>query len=256
MLRIILCGCCGRMGKSVSQKVSEGSSAKIVAGVDIASSGGTDYPVYSNILDIHEEADVIVDFSHHGAVGAISGFAAQRSLPVVFCTTGYNEEELEVIKSLSTKTAVFRSANMSLGVNVLLELCRKAAKVLGDSFDIEITEMHHNQKLDAPSGTALLLADGINEALDNKAEYVYDRHLRRERRPKNEIGIHSLRGGTVVGEHSVIFAGNNETLTLSHSATSREVFAQGALKAAAFVAGKAPGMYNMDDLIKESLSKA
>ena len=251
MLKIILSGCCGKMGRSIAARLKNSADAMISAGVDVAAEKYSSFPVYSTILDVTEDADVIVDFSHHSAVGAIAGYALSRAVPVVFCTTGYTPEELQVIEKLSAGIAVFRSANMSLGVNVLLALCRQAAGILGDSFDIEITEMHHNQKLDAPSGTALLLADGINAVSDGRYEYVYDRHLKREKRTSSEIGIHSLRGGTVVGEHSVIFAGANETLTLSHSALSREVFAEGALKAAAFLVGKAPGLYSMDDLVGE-----
>jgi 4-hydroxy-tetrahydrodipicolinate reductase len=185
-------------------------------------------------------------------VGSICEYCIDKNICVVFCTTGYTEDELELIKQTSKKIAVFRSANMSLGINVLNSLCKKAAEILKDSFDIEIVEMHHNQKLDAPSGTALLLADSIKTVVED-AEYVYDRHLERKKRSKNEIGIHALRGGTVVGEHSVIFAGPNETVTLSHSALSREVFASGAIKAAAFLKGKSAGLYDMDCLINEVL---
>lgn len=250
MLKIVLSGCCGKMGRNVAARIKN-SDKLISAGVDVAAEKYSSFPVYSSIFDVTEDADAVIDFSHHSAVGSIARFALERCLPVVFCTTGYTPEELKVIEKLSESIPVFRSANMSLGVNVLLALCRQACGILGDSFDIEITEMHHNQKLDAPSGTALLLANGINAASNNRYEYVYDRHLKREKRTRSEIGIHSIRGGTVVGEHSVIFAGNNETLTLSHSALSREVFADGALKAASFLVGKGPGLYSMDDLVGE-----
>ncbi|MBQ9545608.1 MAG: 4-hydroxy-tetrahydrodipicolinate reductase [Clostridia bacterium] len=253
MTKIILSGCCGKMGRSIAARLKNSTDIMICAGVDIAAEKYYSFPVYSTILDVAEDADAIVDFSHHSAVGAISEFSKLKKIPVVFCTTGYTPEEIGVIENLSKEIAVFRSANMSLGVNVLLGLCKRTVGILGDGFDIEITEMHHNQKLDAPSGTALLLADGINSASGGKYEYVYDRHLKRAKRTTNEIGIHSLRGGNVVGEHSVIFAGNNEILTLSHSALSREVFADGALKAAAFIASKAPGLYSMDDLIGDLL---
>lgn len=252
MLKIILSGCCGRMGRSISHQLKDDQDVKIVAGVDISAEKYSDFPVYSTIFDVTEDADVVIDFSHHSAVGSICEYCIEKNIPVVFCTTGYTEDELDLIDQTSKKIAVFRSANMSLGINVLNNLCKKAAEILKDSFDIEIVEMHHNQKLDAPSGTALLLADGIKTVVED-ADYVYDRHLERKKRSKNEIGIHALRGGTVVGEHSVIFAGPNETVTLSHSALSREVFASGAIKAAAFLKGKPAGLYNMDCLINEVL---
>ena len=254
MLKIILSGCCGRMGKSIAQQVNTDNDVMIVAGVDIAGDAYDCFPVYRSVFDVTEPADVIVDFSHHSSVGALVEFAVSHSYPVVLSTTGHTQQEQELIENASQKTAIFQSANMSLGVNVLLSLCKKAASVLHESFDIEIVEMHHNQKLDAPSGTALLLANGINQTLPIPAEYEYNRQPKREKRPKNQIGIHSLRGGTVVGEHSVVFAGHNETLTLSHSAASREVFASGALRAAKFLYGKTCGKYSMDDLIRSSLS--
>lgn len=252
MLKIILSGCCGRMGRSIAAQLKDNQNVKIVAGVDISAEKYSDFPVYSTIFDVTEDSDVVIDFSHHSAVGSICEYCIDKNICVVFCTTGYTEDELELIKQTSKKIAVFRSANMSLGINVLNSLCKKAAEILKDSFDIEIVEMHHNQKLDAPSGTALLLADSIKTVVED-AEYVYDRHLERKKRSKNEIGIHALRGGTVVGEHSVIFAGPNETVTLSHSALSREVFASGAIKAAAFLKGKSAGLYDMDCLINEVL---
>lgn len=253
MLNILLNGCCGRMGRSIAQQLADSENAKIVAGVDLAGVSYSDFPVYRSLFDVSEKADVIIDFSNHSGTGALLEYALQNSLPVVLSTTGHTEEELALVEDAGKKIAIFRSANMSLGINVLLALCKNAANILKDSFDIEIVEMHHNQKLDAPSGTALLLADGINSVLDEKAPYVYDRHSVREKRSKNEIGIHAIRGGTVVGEHSVIFAGANEVLTLSHSAGSREVFASGAIKAAAFLVGQKPGIYNMDHMIAKVL---
>ncbi len=254
MLKIILNGCCGRMGRSIAQQLAGDEERKIVAGVDLCGVRYDEFPVYRSIFDVQEKADVIIDFSHHSGTGALIEYALANSLPVVLSTTGHTQEETELVKRASEKIAIFRSANMSLGINVLLALCKNAACILKDAFDIEIVEMHHNQKLDAPSGTALLLADGINLVLEEKADYVYDRHLKREKRTKNEIGIHALRGGSVVGEHSVIFAGDNETLTLSHSAGSREVFAGGAIKAAAYVVNKSPSIYSMDDMIGEILN--
>lgn len=254
MLKIILSGCCGRMGRSIAQQVNADEDVRIVAGVDVAGDAYDCFPVYRSVFDVTEPADVIVDFSHHSSVGSLIEFAVSHSYPVVLSTTGHTQQEQELVDNASKKIAVFQSANMSLGVNVLLSLCKKAAAVLHDNFDIEIVEMHHNQKLDAPSGTALLLANGINQMLPVAAEYEYNRQPKREKRPKNQIGIHSLRGGTVVGEHSVIFAGHNETLTLSHSASSREVFACGALRAAKYLRGKEHGKYSMDDLIQATLS--
>ena len=253
MLNVLLNGCCGRMGQSIARQLSDNESVKILAGVDPAGVAYADFPVYRSLFDVSEKADVIIDFSNHSGTGALLEYALRNSLPVVLSTTGHTREELVLVEEASKQIPVFRSANMSLGINVLMTLCKNAAEILKDGFDIEIVEMHHNQKLDAPSGTALLLADGINSVLEERAEYVYDRHSTREKRTKHEIGMHAIRGGTVVGEHSVIFAGTNEVLTLSHSAGSREVFASGAIKAAEFLVGQKPGLYNMDHMISQML---
>jgi 4-hydroxy-tetrahydrodipicolinate reductase len=262
MVRVIFCGCFGRMGTVVRQIVKENNMAivagvarsipemQIVAGVDICD-GVAEFPVYGNILEVKEEADVIIDFSSPKALDSILDYAVTKNVPVVLCTTGYSEEQLKAIGKASEKVAVLRSANMSLGINTMAKLLKTAAQILADNgYDIEIVERHHNQKKDAPSGTALLLADAINNTCDGKYEYVFDRSARREARPKNEIGISAVRGGSIVGEHEVIFAGLDEVVEIKHTAYSRSVFAKGAVSAAAFLAGKPAGMYNMGNVVE------
>ena len=251
MTNIIFCGINGRMGQAVKELISEKENFKIVAGVDVNDTSNGEYPVYKNIADVKEKADVIVDFSFHGAIGAYLEYAKAKRLPIVVSTTGHTAEETAMMHEAAKSIPVFFSRNMSLGINLLIELAKKAAAMLGDDFDIEIIEAHHNKKLDAPSGTALMIADAISETLDEKPEYVYDRSERREERPKNEIGIHAVRAGGIVGEHSVLFGGKNESVTISHSAYSRSVFALGALRAAEFMVGMPAGMYSMSDLIGE-----
>ena len=238
------------MGLAVSALVSERNDVKIVAGVDIStcSEQTTGYPVYNSISEFTERADVIVDFSHHSALPALLDYAIKTSTPIVVCTTGHTADELALMRDASAHVAVFSSGNMSIGINLLLELCKKASETLGVDFDVEIVEKHHNKKLDAPSGTALMIADAISDTRD-KTEYVYDRQSVRRKREPSEIGIHSVRGGTIVGEHEVIFAGNNEMITLSHTAMSREIFAAGAVRAATFIKGRPAGTYNMSDVI-------
>jgi len=249
MVNIVFCGCFGRMGNAVRQIVKDSNNAKIVAGVDICE-GTAEFPVYKTISDVKENVDVIIDFSSPKALDAILEFAVSKNVPIVLCTTGYSEEQLAQIKDASEKVAILRSANMSLGINTLAKLIQTAASILADNgYDIEIVERHHNQKKDAPSGTAILLADAINETCDGKYEYVYDRSERRETRPKNEIGISAVRGGSIVGEHEVIFAGLDEVVEIKHTAYSRNVFAKGAVSAAEFLAGKPKGMYTMTDVI-------
>ena len=248
MTNIILCGCGGRMGEAVSKLVSERNDTKIVAGIDINPNSVSGFPVYQSIKEFPDKADVIVDFSHHSSLSSLLDYAVSTSTPIVVCTTGHTDEELELMKKASEKIAVFFSGNMSIGINLLMELCKKASETLGIAFDVEIIEKHHNKKLDAPSGTALMLANAVAETRE-ESEYVYDRHSVRRQRSTSEICIHSVRGGTIVGEHEVIFAGNNEMITLSHSAMSREIFAAGAVRAAIYVADKTAGTYNMSDLI-------
>ncbi|NLK97211.1 4-hydroxy-tetrahydrodipicolinate reductase [Defluviitalea saccharophila] len=252
MIKIIMHGCNGKMGQVISSLVEDNEDSMIAAGIDPNVNKSNPYPVFSKINDCDIDADVIIDFSTATAVKPLLDYALERQLPVVVCTTGLSEDIIDFIKKSSTKIPIFFSANMSLGINLLISLVKRASEILSDAnFDIEIIEKHHNQKIDAPSGTALALADAINEALDNQYTYKYDRHSERKKREKKEIGIHAIRGGTIVGEHSVIFAGKDEIIELNHTAMSKEVFAVGALKAAKFLAGKAPGLYNMDNLINE-----
>ena len=250
MIRIIFCGCFGRMGTVVRQIVKENDEQVIVAGVDICD-GDAEFPVYKVITDVKEEADVIIDFSSPKALDPILEHAISKNIPVVLCTTGYSDEQLDSIKKASEKVAVLRSANMSLGINTMAKLLKTTAEVLaGNGYDIEIVERHHNQKKDAPSGTALLLADAINKTCNGRYEYVFDRSTRRETRPKDEIGISAVRGGSIVGEHEVIFAGLDEVIEIKHTAYSRSVFAKGAVSAAAFLAGKPAGMYDMGNVVE------
>lgn len=221
MTKIILCGCNGKMGAAITGIASERGDCEIVAGVDINTTPLNGYQVYADIADVKETADAIVDFSNPAALDSILAYAVEKNIPAVLCTTGYSEGQLAQIKEASEKVAVFHSGNMSLGINLLIALSRKAAQVLGDSFDVEIVEQHHNRKLDAPSGTALMIANAISEELPYESRYEYDRHSVRRKREKNEIGIHSVRGGTIVGVHEVIFAGHDEVVTISHTAQSR-----------------------------------
>lgn len=255
MTNILLCGICGKMGHAVVRAAQEKNDISIAAGYDIKQSADFDIPVYTDLdnlkadKEVMQKIDAIVDFSHPSMTDSIIEFATENKLPAVICTTGLSSEQMSKINAASEKTAMFFSANMSLGVNLLIDLVQRAAKVLEDNFDIEIIEKHHNQKLDAPSGTAIAIADAISDAVSYEPEYTYDRHSVRRKRGKTEIGISSLRGGTIVGEHSVIFAGCDEVIELKHTATSKEVFAVGAIKAAAFIKDLKPGMYSMKDLI-------
>lgn len=249
MTRILLCGCGGKMGRTITELVESRDDCEIVAGIDVRGGDGLPYPVFEKPCECGIEADVIIDFSLPDALDDLLAYAQEKKLALVECTTGYSDDELARLDAASETIPLFRSGNMSLGINLLMELTKKAAQILGTSFDIEIVEKHHNLKVDAPSGTALMLADSACEGLGEKYMYEYDRHSRRIRRPKKEIGIHAVRGGTIVGEHEVIFAGANEVITLSHSAQSKGVFAAGAVNAAVFLAGKAPGKYSMSDLI-------
>ena len=239
------------MGQAIIRAAQDTDNCRIVAGVDInASSIGAAcaFPVYQAISEYPSKADVIIDFSHHTALPSLLEYAKATGTPIVVATTGHTDEEKALMKEATESIAVFSSGNMSIGINLLIELCKRASETLGESFDVEVIEKHHNQKLDAPSGTALMLADAIADTRD-ETEYVYDRHSVRKKRETKEIGIHSVRGGTIVGEHEVIFAGMNEVITLAHSAGSREIFATGALRAASYLKGKGAGSYNMSDLI-------
>jgi 4-hydroxy-tetrahydrodipicolinate reductase len=238
------------MGQMITGIVANDPDVDIVAGIDVSDHIQNNYPVYKSISECDAQADVIIDFANASAVDVLLEYAAGRQIPVVLCTTGLSEAQLEHMKQASTKVAILKSANMSLGINTIMKLLKEITPLFAESgFDIEIVEKHHNQKLDAPSGTALALADSVNEALDNEYEYVYDRSNRREKRPKKEIGISAVRGGSIVGDHDVIFAGMDEVVTISHTAYSRAVFGKGAVAAAKFLAGKGPGMYDMSDVI-------
>ncbi len=249
MTKIILCGACGKMGAAIVSAVDNRPDCEIAAGVDIVKKPDMPFPVYTSFSQAAESADVIIDFSNPACLDDMLSYSIEHKLPAVICTTGYSSGQVDKIKEASKSVAVFYSGNMSLGINLLIELSQKAAKVFGNDFDIEIIEKHHNQKLDAPSGTALMIADAITESAKNDARYVYDRHTYRKKRDKSEIGIHSVRGGNIVGEHEVLFAGTDELFTISHSARSKSVFAVGAVNAAVFLKDKLPGMYNMGDLL-------
>lgn len=253
MVSIALVGCNGRMGKAVSEAVAARNDCKILFGADPFGTSAYEYPVYKSLMESETKADVIIDFSNPALLDDILEYAVKYNTPCVICTTGFSADEINKINKTSEKVAVFRSGNMSLGINLLIELSKEAAKLLGNDFDIEIIEKHHNQKLDAPSGTALMLADGISEVLEEEPQYVYDRHSYRKKRAKNEIGIHAVRGGTIVGEHEVVFAGHDEVVSLTHQAQSREVFAVGAVNAAIYLASQGAGMYNMSNLLSSKL---
>lgn len=247
MTKIILSGCLGRMGKAITEIVENTDGAEIVCGFDVAK-GERNYPIYSDYENLDVDADVIIDFSHPSNFENILSFAKAKNISVVVATTGLSAEQKAELKAAADEIPVFFSANMSLGINLLIRLAKMATKVLEKDFDIEIVEKHHNKKLDAPSGTALAIADAIADTMNDDAKYVYERQSVRKQREKSEIGIHAIRGGTIVGDHDVIYAGPDEVITLSHSAQSREVFAQGAVKAAMFMSGKPKGFYCMDDL--------
>ena len=253
MTKIIMHGCNGAMGQTITKIVEETQNAEIVAGIDIVDNRDNGYPVFTNIKDCNVEADVIIDFCSAKAMDALLDYCEEKKMPVVVCTTGLSEDQLARIEALSKKVAVLKSANMSLGINTLFKLVQDAAKVLATAgFDIEIVEKHHNQKIDAPSGTALALADSINEAMDNQYEYIYDRSQKREKRDKKELGLSAVRGGTIVGEHEIIFAGTDEVIEFKHTAYSKAVFAKGSVSAAQFLAGKSAGYYDMRDVIAEA----
>lgn len=249
MLKMIISGCNGKMGQVVEAICKADSQVQVVAGFDV-NQAPREYPVYVSPANFTGEADAIIDFSSPKALDGLLAFATERKVPVVLATTGYTQEQLAQIDEASKIVPIFRSANMSLGINVVLDLVKRAAAILGDSCDIEIVERHHNRKVDAPSGTALMLADAAKEGLDYDVEYNYGRHERRMARPKNEIGISAVRGGTIVGVHEVIFAGRDEVIEIRHEAQSREIFASGAVKAAKFLATVTqPGLYNMQQLV-------
>ena len=249
MTNIAICGANGKMGKTVYNCIQERDNCKVIAGIDVYTKQYADFPIVEKPSELPEKPDVIIDFSNPASLDGLLGYCLSTGTPLVIASTGYSDEQIQQIKNSAEQIPVFFTFNMSIGINLLVNLAKKAAEVLGDRFDIEIVEKHHNQKIDAPSGTAIMLANAINETLDNSKHYVYDRHSRRQKREKSEIGMHAIRGGTIVGEHDVIFAGNDEVITLSHSAASKTVFAEGSVNAAIFLKDKPAGLYDMQMLV-------
>ncbi len=250
MTNIILSGCNGKMGQVISRLVMERDDVQIVFGFDINTENKFGYPVYDSFDKAYEKGDVVIDFSHPACFDAVVQYCKTTKTPLVMATTGLDEAQNKELCDLSDIIPVFKTANMSLGVNLIVNLVKKAALILEDNFDIEIVEKHHNQKIDAPSGTALMIADEISSVLSDTPEYVYDRHSVRKKRSKKEIGIHAVRGGTIVGEHEIIFAGNDEIIEIKHTAMSKEVFAVGSIKAALYINGLKPGMYDMKNIME------
>ncbi|MGC4019181.1 MAG: 4-hydroxy-tetrahydrodipicolinate reductase [Muricomes sp.] len=251
MVKVLIHGCNGRMGQMITGLIREDDKIEVVAGVDAFTGISNTYPVFENIQACDVKADVIIDFSNAGAADGLLDYCVEKQVPVVLCTTGLSEEQLTKVEETSKKVAVLKSANMSMGINLLLKLLKDAVKVLGPAgYDIELVERHHNQKLDAPSGTALALADSMNDAMNQEYTYVYDRSQVRQKRDKKEMGISAVRGGTIVGDHEVIFAGPDEIIEFKHTAYSRSVFGKGAVEAAKFLAGKPAGRYDMSDVIQ------
>jgi len=250
MLKIILAGCNGYMGHVVTSIVNDDPEITIVAGIDINTEKSGSYPVFADPNEIKEKADVILDFSSPAAIDGLLSYATANKTPLILCATGYSEEQITKIEEASKQVPIFKSGNMSLGINLLVDLIQRACHVLGEDFDVEIVERHHRRKVDAPSGTALMLADAASDALPCKTEYIFERESKREPRKKQEIGISAVRGGTIVGVHDIIFAGQDETIELRHTAASRDVFAVGALRAAKYIKDKPNGMYSMKDVFK------
>lgn len=251
MTNIAICGANGKMGKNIYNCIREREDCKAVAGVDIYTEQYADFPIVDAPDKLPVKPDVIIDFSNPSLLDGLLDYCLSTGTPLVIGSTGYSDEQIAQIKKTSAQIPVFFTFNMSIGINLLVQLAKKAASVLGDRFDIEIVEKHHNQKIDAPSGTAIMLGNAINETLENSKHFVYDRHSRRQKREKSEIGMHAIRGGTIVGEHDVIFAGQDEVITLSHSAASKMVFAEGAVNAAVYLKDRAPGLYDMQMLVGE-----
>lgn len=251
MTNITICGANGKMGRVIHSCIADRSDCRCISGIDIDTTPYADFTIYNSPTEITEHPDVIIDYSHPSSLESLLEYGLKTGTPLVLATTGYNDSQIALVKKTSGQIPIFFTFNMSLGINLLAQLARKATEVLGNQFDIEIVEKHHNQKIDAPSGTAIMLANEINDALDNTLHCVYDRHSRRQKRGKSEIGIHAVRGGTIVGEHEVIFAGRDEVITLSHSAASKEVFAVGSLNAAIYLKNKPAGLYDMKALVEE-----
>lgn len=252
MLKVVVSGYLGQMGQVISKLILDREDMELVGGIDKnASSYDGNVNVYENILDFNKKCDVIIDFSHPSSIDSLIDYAVSNNTPLVIGTTGYGEEEMNKLKEASKNIPIFYSANMSLGINLILSLVSKAASILGEDFDIEIIEKHHNKKIDAPSGTAYMIANEINKVFDNNKSYTFGRHTKNNRRSPNEIGIHAIRGGTIVGEHTVLFAGLDEIVEIKHNASSKNVFAKGALTAAEFIVNKEKGLYNMEHIINK-----
>lgn len=251
MTRIVITGANGKMGNVLQSIIANRDDCEIVAGVDLNTYENGKFPIYPSVFDVKEKADVLIDFSNPVLLDDLLKYSKKTGIALVIATTGYNDEQKKKISDAAKECPIFFTYNMSMGINLLANLAKKAVEILGNDFDIEIVEKHHNQKIDAPSGTALMLADAICEVTPEPMKYEYDRHSKREKRSKNEIGLHAIRGGTIVGEHDIIFAGRDEIITLSHSARSKEIFAVGAVNAAVYMNGKSAGMYDMKELINE-----
>lgn len=252
MTNIIIHGCNGKMGQVVAAMAAKDTDIKVVAGIDRSTDTyDNPFPVYGSLRECHEDCDVIIDFSLPQALPALLEGALSRKCALVIATTGFSQKELEIIEAHSKDIPIFQAANMSIGINLMYQLIQKTAQVLGDSFDIEIVEKHHNEKVDAPSGTAYALADAINEVFLNSKNYIYGRHSKNDMRSTSDLGIHSIRGGTIVGQHTVLFAGKDETIEIEHTAYSKQIFAVGALRAAKYMANRAPGLYNMKNVLDD-----
>lgn len=252
MVRIAITGANGKMGKVISALVAARNDCEVIAGIDLNDTPNGSFPIVKKVFELPEKPDVIIDFSHPSALEDLISYGTMNNVPLVLATTGYSADEIALIKKTGEQIPVFFTFNMSLGINLLVELGKRAVSILGDSFDIEIVEKHHNLKKDAPSGTAIMIAEALNDARGNNMNYVYDRHNVRKAREQNEIGMHAIRGGTIVGEHDIIFAGHDEVITLSHAAASKEVFANGSINAAVYLSGCEKGLYDMSDLLANS----
>jgi 4-hydroxy-tetrahydrodipicolinate reductase len=250
MTKIVICGANGKMGHTVASCIGEREDCQVIGGIDSYTKTYGDFPIVETPAQLTEQPDVIIDFSNPSSLDGLLEYGLLHNVALVLATTGYSDSQIAQIKAAAEQIPVFFTFNMSLGINLLVQLAKTAVSVLGDQFDIEVVEKHHNQKIDAPSGTAIMIANAINETRGQVYHYVYDRHARRMKREKNEIGMHAIRGGTIVGEHDVIFAGRDEVITLSHSAASKSVFAVGAVNAAVFLKGKAAGLYDMAQLVE------
>ncbi len=251
MVKIAICGANGKMGHTVASCVESRTDCTVIAGIDSYTKVYSDFPIVELPSQMTEQPDVIIDFSNPSSLDGLLEYGLTHNVALVLATTGYSDEQITKIKAAAEQIPVFFTFNMSLGINLLVQLAKTAVSVLGEQFDIEVVEKHHNLKIDAPSGTAIMIANAINETSGDRYHYVYDRHARRMKREKSEIGMHAIRGGTIVGEHDVIFAGRDEVITLSHSAASKSVFAVGAVNAAVFMKGKAAGLYDMAQLVAE-----